>query len=73
MSVTCHLHEVVLIGPAGSVNHWSDNDARAVMRSGICKLGHGKIFSLPFMGLLHLCICCKNIVFVLCEPYEVII
>lgn len=73
MLVIYHLHEVLLIGPAGPVNYWLDNDARALIRSDICKLGHGKTFSSRFMGLLHWCICCKTIFFVLCELYKVVI
>lgn len=41
MSVTCHLHEV-LIGPAGSVNYCLDNDARAGMA--FASLGKVKTF-----------------------------
>lgn len=62
-----------LIGPAGFVNYWLDNDAGTLMRSGICKLGRGKTFSSCFVGLLHLCICRKNIFFVPCELYKVVI
>lgn len=48
------------------MNYWSHDDARAVMRSGICKLGYGETFLAINMDLLHLCICCKNILCTVC-------